>query len=223
MKNSTIILIVLLGSFLAIGCGDANEGESNGDGGGGDGGDVNLQVDEEKPINELTEQEAQDVCGDIYDIVSAGMTDMENASADVMCTMMGVSMASMAVQSGGSDADVVSACEETVTACENGEMDEYMEDEPSEQMTEEAFCEGADESISDCNAATGDVADCMVAMFDAQYDAFKTYMEQFPSCSELTVAYYENAEQTQDMAEPETPAECVAVMQQCPEMFEDME
>ncbi|MBN2717299.1 MAG: hypothetical protein JXX14_15705 [Deltaproteobacteria bacterium] len=226
MKYWQIISVVVLAFALASGCGD-DSGDDGGNGGSnGDGtvNDVNLSVDEDTPADELTADELQDVCGDIYDVVSKGMAEMEADAAAFGCAMMGVGMAQMTAMTGGSDADIVAACEENVTACENGEMDDMMDMGSSEEMTEAEFCEGAEESVADCDATAGEIADCMVAMYNAQMAAFTAYMAQMPECGELTAEYYDNPQQMDEMSDDvETPDECAAVAEKCPEMLEDME
>ena len=237
MKDWKIISIILLGFVLALGCGDANENESSsgdgsgddgddGDGGGGGGADeVDLSVDEDTPADELTEEELQDVCGDIYEAIAPGLTAMETAASEFTCLAMGVGMAQLDAMSGGTTEDIIASCEDYADQCENGEMDDMMDaGDTGMMMTEEEFCEGADESVEDCDASAGDIADCMVAMFNAELAAFDEYMSQIPECDDLTAEYYDNMMDMEEMPdEVETPAECAAVMEQCPELFEDME
>jgi hypothetical protein len=204
---------------------DNNTDGTNND---GTGTQVDLSVDEDKVASEMTEDEINAVCGDIYDAISAYNNEMQAPPDDIMCQSVGVMMTARIAMMGGTDAELVASCEETVQACENGEMDDQLADygdTSDEPMTEEEFCSGADESVQDCDATAGEIADCFAAIFDAEMAAGSEYMNQIPDCSELTAAYFETMDQYEEVPEEEvaTPAECNVIQQKCPQMLEDME
>jgi hypothetical protein len=234
MKNRSIAFIVMMGFLLAFGCGggddEKNGTDNNTDGTNNDGTgtQVDLSVDEDKVASEMTEDEINAVCGDIYDAITEYTNQMQTSSENSMCQGVGVMMTAMTAMMGGTDAELVASCEEYVQACENGEMDDQLadyEDTSDEPMTEEEFCSGADESVQDCDATAGEIADCFAAMFDAEMAATTEYMNQIPDCSELTAAYFETMDQYEEVPEDEvaTPAECNVIQQKCPQMLEDME
>ena len=207
---------------------DGNTGDNNGTDSANTGEnpieEVHLSVDEDIPADELSEDELQDVCGDIYDVVSVGMADAETKAETFSCQATGIQMAQMTAMSGGSNADVVAACEQGMSDCADMGMDTLADSGSGDGLTEEEFCQGADESVESCTATAGEIADCMVAIFTSQFAALDTYMAQAPDCSDLTVEYFNNPSLPQ--LEPDsigTPTECAAVAAKCPNMLSEME
>lgn len=215
-----------MGGILLGGCGD-DVGSDGTDNSNNSNTQVDLSVDEDTPANELTADEAAAVCGDIYDATVAMTTDMAASTEAYTCQAIGVTMAGMIATSAETDAEIVASCEEYLQSCENGEMDDLIGqaggDEGSLDMTEEEFCADADESIADCEATAGELADCFVGMMAAEMSAYEAYMAQIPKCADLTAAYFDDASQMEEMPDDvATPAACEVVFEKCPTMAEDM-
>ncbi|MBN2529368.1 MAG: hypothetical protein JXR76_23475 [Deltaproteobacteria bacterium] len=219
MKYIRIFIMASLAIGLLLGCDTGSDNDSSND--------VKLPVAEDTPASELTDEEAQKVCAAIYDVVSGQLESAQKQIEDVKCLAVGIMMTSMTIQMGGSDTDIAATCNETKASCENGEMDDmmaqYMEGVETEEITEEDFCDGASEGLEDCDATTGEVADCVVAMFNTQMTAMTSMFNDLPQCSELTSESLEQLVDSFDNeSEPETPEACKIVEQKCPKMMEDM-
>jgi len=233
MKNKSIAFMMMMGLLLAFGCGGGDDDNSGDDGSGGNNNDsgtteVALSVDEDKTASEMTSDEINAVCGDIYDAIMETTAQMETAAEAFKCQGLAVMMTAMTASTDGSDADLAASCEETLEACENGEMDEMLaqyEEPAGESMTEEDFCEGAEEGVGDCDATAGEIANCFAAMFDAEMAATTAMMTQMPACGELTADALAEMSEFEEMPEEEfvMPAACEVIQEKCPEMLEDME
>lgn len=225
MKQISILSILLLVLAFTFSCNDdSSDSEA------GSVGSVVLPVEADTPASELTEEEIQDVCGEVYKAVMQGFEsaqeEINKQIEDNTCAYVGV-FATMYIASMDSSSETLSAvCDQTVSACESGDLDDEiaeMQDDMAnaELMTEEEFCDGTDEDLQDCDATTGEIVDCMLATFDAQIKAELSVFASVPQCEDLTVEYFEEMDDVYDGA-VELPSECDVVEEKCPELLVDM-
>ena len=164
---------------------------------GGGSTDVDSGLPEDKPANELTEDETETLCDAYADGVSQKLTQVD------VCAFAGYFAAALTYSLAGGDVeDLQAGCVAARDACDEN---------PEEAQPEAPECLSGDTVQESCEATVGQLEDC----FNDQSDAIAAGME-VPSCESLTIdgleEYLENAgEQT----EP-TPA-CEAVAEDCPD------
>jgi hypothetical protein len=177
-------------------------GTLSGCGGGASG--VNSGVDEAKPANEVTDDEAERICE-----AAADYSRTEVNQVEVACLGQGMLAAVAAVLGGGEDEEMQSACKTTYDGC--------LEDAP---VPDEPTCGDAtaDSAMCDDSVTVGEVQTCLTD----QVDAYKELVDTLPSCSEVTMDTLEDISDTLGGDGPlvEQPASCDDVVEACPGLSE---
>ena len=205
------------GDSSAVGQDTDPTGDGGGDTSGGVViGEIELSVDEDVVVGELSDDELRDVCSDVYAAVEPGLMGVADDLNNYMCNAVGISTVSGMLSRNVSDSELVATCEEAVSQCESDEM--FTEDF-SESLSEDAFCADAATTFDNCSVPAGELSDCLVALFNVQFAAFEAYMDQMPQCSELTVETLGSMNDISDMEDIDPPAICVNVESQCPELL----
>jgi len=202
---NTLGKISWLVSLLAISSVTACGSDDDGDGGGDGGGALDSGVDQDKPGEDLTEDEIEAVCEAQYDYAESKVSDADMAKA--MCRLVALSAA---LSVGGDDAAMTEMCEMVDEACndcrddpDGDGCDAYADLEEPENDCSET------EVPDDCSSTVGEVEAC----FKAQVDQFSAIIGDLPSCSEISA----------DSEPPDLEAEieeCETVEENCPEALE---
>ncbi|MBN2714339.1 MAG: hypothetical protein JXX14_00715 [Deltaproteobacteria bacterium] len=175
--------------------------------------DSALQMDDNTPVDELSSDGQHAFCTVFYNDVLSKTAALQNAVNDVICNMVGVQTAAALAMQGSNISDIIASCENTKSDCENDAASQ------DSLPTTEDFCEESDVLFADCGATPVEIDICVTAIFDEQTEDFESAYGDIPACSELTAAYFELPQETDDIPEMETPAECAAVEQKCPAML----
>jgi hypothetical protein len=184
-------------AFLACSLTAACGGSDN-NGGGGGGGAVDSGVPGDKQGQDLTQAEVTRICEAVGAYADSKLTD---AAA---CRVVGVlgALFALGFNSSATEADLKAACDEAVTAC-------------LEEPAQEDSC--ADEPVpTSCTSTVQEIETCAKDSIDQGAE----FLGQFPNCAEVTKAYLESLE---NLPEPETPASCATVEQNCPSVLADDE
>jgi hypothetical protein len=155
--------------------------------GGGTGSGVTLPDD--KTLGGLTDSEAEQLCDDYEKFASSG--SFAATQQEFSCLLSGV--LSSALSGAETDAEMQAACKTTYDQCKKAPF----EPEASE-------CEKPDAS---CTATVAELKQCM----EDSAKAFEDLVEQFPTCSELTLE-----SEGPDLEEVMDPPSCVALREKCP-------
>jgi hypothetical protein len=161
-------------------------------GGNGSGGDFSTGVPGDKPIGELTDGEAEQLCADIADYVST--STFAETQREFSCRLSG--MLAALFTGAQTDAALQMACKATYDVCKAA---------PDETTSGE--CGKPDGS---CTATVDELKACMAD----SVAAFEDLSEQIPSCAELTM---ESLAMTPTDMETAEPASCVALEMKCPD------
>jgi len=178
MKLTLTSLTIGLSLSLLLGCG---------------GGGVNSGVDPAKPANEVTDEEAEDVCQATADYAES------KVSRERACTASAVAVGLQQL-AGGDDA-MQEACSEAYDQCVDA-------------VETETDCSDASAEVTECDdtVTVGDVETCL----QDQVDAGVAALDYLPStCSELTLDYIQDLAENPP-EEAETSAACETVYDGCP-------
>lgn len=197
MKKLALTLgLGMLAATLTAGCG-------GGDGGGDGAGGVSSGVDSTKRGDEVTEEEAQRICEAVGDYVERKVSQID------LCKVAGVVAAQIVagVDPEATDADLQAACSEGVQSCNEDEP------EPIDPGTEDDCTSG--EVPEECSSTVGEIEACLKDTVDMSFAMFT----EVPDCGSLTRDLLESEEE--EPGEPEMPASCETVQENCPEVFEE--
>lgn len=163
---------------------------------GGDASAFESQVEDDKPIAELSDQEREQLCKDAQDYLS------DRWDSSTFCTFDAhVSVAeSDSLPSG--DGEAQSQCKKKKQACETEFADQG--------GFEESECT-LDSDGADCDVPVSTVEDCVGEFWDRMFES----MEQMPACREVQASYYEDFESPFESFE--TPDSCETLNEKCPD------
>jgi hypothetical protein len=170
------------GGSTSMGGGKAGSSASGGSGSG-----VDLPSD--KPLGELTDSEAEQLCDDFDELTSTGV--FATAPQELSCLLQGVLLAAFA--SPTTDAELQAACQAAYDECKTMPL----ESEPS-------TCEKPDAT---CTATVEEVEKCLTDSAQTLQDL----VDSLPTCAELKVD--SEPTETPDFADPPS---CVTVREKCP-------
>ena len=213
MKSMKFVLILIPVLLFAMGCGGDDGDSSN-----GGAGKVESPVSDDTVMSEMSDNEAEKFCVSIMDAMMGTMATTMKDTLSTTCASMGASEAYTEYALDGSDADMQGACEEAVSDCEDQMADAVAEFEDFDAADE---CDGTTaDDLENCDAKSGDVVDCLNAYLKMLVDVTGS-MPKMPACSEIDADYFDNMDTTTDTGddiEPETPAVCESVIEDCPEV-----
>ena len=197
-KISWLVSLLAISSVTACGSDD--------DGGGDGGGALDSGVDQDKPGEDLTQDELEAVCLAQYDYAESKISDADMAKA--LCRMVALSAA---IAVGGDN--MAEACEMVDDACNDCIDDpdaDGCEDYQDILEPDDPETDCADEEVPDnCSSTVGEIEAC----FKAEADTFSAILGDLPSCSEIS----------EDTEPPDLDAEieeCETVEENCASALE---
>jgi len=157
-----------------------------------------VEVDGSREIGALSSSEKQQVC------VAATEEILDELSTEEICLLQGyVEAAFQSEQEGVTDEQLRTSCSETQEGCVE-----------EQNFSAEDNC-GSVPGGGSCSATVDDWLGCERAL----NDAFAKSVRDLPQCSELTTGEYTGDERDFEGAD-ETPSECTAIQEECPEFYE---
>jgi len=200
-KISWLVSLLAISSVTA--CGSDDDG-------GGDGGGASLDsgVDEDKPVEDLTDDEAEAICeaGADYFVEKFSSSSLQTA----FCRAIAVGTALGLATDEESMQDMCNSLYESCTNCIDDPDAEECED-MTEVPIEEPEC-GDEEVPSDCSSSVGELEACLKAEVDQGVAAFN----DIPDCDEIGP----DTEPPTFEEDPPLPAACETVEENCPEALE---
>ena len=205
MKTLTAALILLLTLAFFTAC----EVDDNKD----DGTTIKTNVTKDMPGEELNDDEASELCVDIYTAVLNVEKKEDKIVEMLICDMAGVSAGGIAAAETKTNAEIEAACDKAVEECrENPPASNEIE---IEETDPEDACGVMSDRLTTCEMEVGDIVDCFNAILAQKVK--DAYDEEVPECSDLNAEYYEPA--TSDTTPVETgdtqPPECLLVAEKC--------
>ena len=166
---------------------DAGRADTRAPGAGG----INLGLDKNKRINQLTPEERTQACEELQD----WSEDFANEIAPKICRLAGV----LAVLQ--SQPPNLNACGETVSRCSAASMTDAGAPPDTNNM-----CGAAQ---ANCTATVGEVEKCT----NDNLTVVNTYLDAFPTCAQLAAGTGSIPAQT-----PTDPPSCTAIKPKCPQL-----
>lgn len=178
-------LLCLLGTSTLIACGSSGSG-----------------VEKDKPAEDLTRSEAQQLCEFFQDEA------VSRVSEDDYCRSQGFSAAVSALFSDDdvSDADLVKACESAQTGCSS------LYEKEIEKMKDSSMCKDA-EAPDDCRATVGEVETCLTDMLDHLLN-----LTDLPKCDQYSRQKIEDIMKEQQSKLFSLPESCKEVSRTCDDL-----
>lgn len=173
-------------------------------GGSGDGGSVSSGVDPTKRGDDLTDDEARQICEAGSDYIERRMSKIDP------CNFAGVLAAQLmaTLDPSATDAQIQEVCTEGIRACEQTDNEDPI------TAPEADSCD--DLNVPDeCSATVGEIERCIQDTVDVSLSVFT----DLPACGSLTRDFLENY----TGPDTQTPASCVALDEKCPGVVETVE